>query len=95
MSITEKDVTKTAKLARLKIPQEKLDMYVRELSKILGVIDQLSKVDTDGVSPLVNVSEFGQPMRKDEVTQGNCAEEVLKNAPKELYEHFAVPKVIE
>jgi len=95
MPITEKDVLKTAKLARLKIPEEKLGVYVKELSNILKVIDQLSKVDTVNVTPLINVSEFDQPMRKDEVTQGNYSERILKNAPKELYEHFAVPKVIE
>ncbi len=95
MSISEKDVLRTAKLARLKIPLDKVEGYVKELSSIINVIDSLARVDTSSVEPLVNVSEFQQPMRQDQVTQGNCPEKILKNAPKEVYEHFAVPKVIE
>lgn len=95
MAITEKDVLKTAELAKLKIPADKINTYVSELSKILTVIDSLKAVNTENIKPLVNVSEFNQPLRKDEVTDGNCVDAILKNAPKELYEHFAVPKVIE
>ena len=95
MTISEKDVLRTAKLAKLKIPLDKVEGYVKELSNIIDVIDSLSKVDTDSIDPLVNVSEFQQPMREDAVIQGNCPDKILKNAPKEIYEHFAVPKVIE
>lgn len=95
MAITEKDVLRTAKLARLKIPSEKLSSYVNELSKIVDVINELQKVDTTNIKPLVNVSEYDQPMRKDEVTEGNNTDKIFKNAPKEILEHFAVPKVIE
>lgn len=95
MTITEKDVLKTANLAKLRIPKDKINTYVNELSKILNILDDLSEVDTSGIKPLINVSEFDQILREDEVTDGNYPEKIFKNAPKEIYEHFVVPKVIE
>lgn len=95
MSIDRDTVIKTAKLARLNIKEEQVDMYVQELSKIIDVVDSLKDADTDAVDPLVNVTESVSTMRADEVKDGNCADKVLKNAPKEKFEYFIVPKVIE
>lgn len=95
MSIDRETVLKTAKLARLNIKDDQVAMYVEELSKIIDVVDSLQEVDTDGVEPLVNVNESELVMREDKVTDGNFPEKVLKNAPKEKFEYFIVPKVIE
>ncbi len=94
MSITKAQVLATARLARLHIPEEKIDGYITELTKILAVINSLQAVDTEGLEPVVNVNEFALPLRKDEVTDGNL-DDIFANAPLELYRHFAVPKVIE
>lgn len=88
-------VTKVAKLARIKISPDKLDLYVKELSNIMNVIEQLSQVDTSNLTPLVNVNEFPLSMRDDVVTDGNCQEKILKNAPQQKFGYFVVPKVVE
>lgn len=88
-------VTKVAKLARIKISPDKLDVYAKELSNIMNVIEQLSQVDTSNLTPLVNVNEFPLAMRDDVVTDGNCNEKVLKNAPQQKFGYFVVPKVVE
>ena len=95
MSINRKIVLKTAKLARLNIKEDQVAMYAEELSKIIDVVDSLQEVDTDGIEPLVNVNESELTMREDKVTDGNSTEKILKNAPKEKFEYFIVPKVIE
>jgi len=95
MSITKDTVLKTAKLARLRINEDKISLYVQELSNVLGVIDELKSADTQGVEPLVNVNEFDMELREDKVQYGDCSKEVLKNAPKEKFGYFVVPKVIE
>ena len=89
-------VTKVAKLARIKVQLDKLDLYARELTNIMQVIDELKSVDTSSLKPLVNVNESLEAfMRDDRVTDGDCHEKVLKNAPQEKFGYFAVPKVIE
>jgi aspartyl-tRNA(Asn)/glutamyl-tRNA(Gln) amidotransferase subunit C len=94
MSITKPEVLATARLARLRVSEEKIDGYIAELNKILDVINSLQSVNTEGLAPVININEFALPLRKDEVTDGNL-DDIFANAPNALYKHFAVPKVIE
>lgn len=95
MSFTEADIAKIAKLARIRLSDEERSHYAREMTSILGWIEQLQSVNTDGVTPLSSVSNQTLPWRKDEVTDGNIQKEILANAPVQNYGCFAVPKVIE
>ncbi len=95
MTISKEIVLKTAKLARIYIPEEKVNLYTEEISKIVDLIDKLNEINTENVEPLVNVDEFSIECQEDEITAGNCAEQILKNAPKEKLGYFVVPKVIE
>ncbi len=88
-------VLKVAKLARIKIDEGKVEHYVRELSGIMDVIEDLKGADTTGLEPLVSVNEFALPLREDVVKDGNCVEKVLSNAPQQTLDYFVVPKVIE
>ena len=95
MSFTEADIAKIARLARIRVTPEERSHYAREMTSILGWIEQLQAVPTDGVTPLSSVSNQTLPWRKDVVTDGNMQKEVLANAPMQNYGCFAVPKVIE
>jgi aspartyl-tRNA(Asn)/glutamyl-tRNA(Gln) amidotransferase subunit C len=95
MALTHDDVKKIAKLARIRVTAEELPHYANEINGILKWIEQLQEVNTDGVAPLASVSDQALPWRKDEVTDGNIQQQVLKNAPNAAYGCFAVPKVIE
>lgn len=95
MSIDIPTVTKIAKLARIRLNDEEKDHYAKEISGILQWIEQLQSVDTDGVEPLMSVSDAVLPLRKDVVTDGNIGDKIVKNAPKSDYGCFVVPKVIE
>ena len=88
-------VLRVAKLARIKIKEDKVDHYAQELTSIMDVIEDLKSADVTGLDPLVNVNEFELPKRKDKVTDGNCSDKVLKNAPQQRFDYFVVPKVIE
>lgn len=74
---------------------EELERFVPELNNILGWVEQLSEVDTDGVEPLTAVIEQKLRLRADVVNDGNIRDEVLANAPDAQHGFFAVPKVIE
>lgn len=95
MALTEKDVLKIAKLARIRLAPDEVAHYGREINGILKWIEQLQEVNTDGVAALSSVSEQLLPWRKDEVTDGGIQEQILKNATDAAYGCFAVPKVIE
>lgn len=95
MSISPEEVLKIANLARLKINQDEVGQYATELSKIISLVEQMNKVDTQNVEPMAHPLDVTQRLRKDEVTETNQREKfqsVAPNAEKGLY---LVPKVIE
>lgn len=75
--------------------EEELERLVPELNKILGWVEQLGEVDTDGIEPLTAVIDQELRLREDVVDAGNIRDEVLANAPDAQHGFFAVPKVIE
>jgi len=95
MALTAKDVTKIARLARLKVSDAEKEHYAAEIGGILQWIEQLQEVNTDGVPQMVSVADVRLPWRADVVTDGNQAEAIIKNAPQSDYGCFGVPKVIE
>jgi aspartyl-tRNA(Asn)/glutamyl-tRNA(Gln) amidotransferase subunit C len=95
MSVDAATVRKIAGLARLAVTDAEVDAMVPELNNILGFIEQLGEVDTSGVAPLSAVIPNKLRLREDVVTDGDCRDQVLANAPQAEHGFFAVPKVIE
>lgn len=95
MSVDAATVRKIANLARIALNGDEAEAMVPELNNILGWIEQLSEVDTEGVEPLAAVIPNHLRLREDIVTDGNRRDEVLRNAPQAEHGFFAVPKVIE
>jgi aspartyl-tRNA(Asn)/glutamyl-tRNA(Gln) amidotransferase subunit C len=96
MSVDKSTVLRIAQLARIRVPEDELDGLAGELSHILGWVEQLNEVDTGGVAPMTSVTEgMALRTRKDAVTDGNCRDAVLSNAPESRDGFFVVPKVIE
>lgn len=95
MSVDLETVKRVAKLARIAIDDERAKVMQNELNGILGFVEQLDEVDVEGVEPMTSVVEMAMKKRKDEVTAGDQAELVTKNAPASEDNFFMVPKVIE
>lgn len=95
MSVDKDTVAQIAKLARIRIEEAQMEPLAAELSNILGWIEQLNELDTEGVAPMTSVVEIQAPLRADEVTDGDCRDEVLANAPEAADGFFLVPKVVE
>ena len=95
MAIDKATVAKIATLARIKIPEEDQEALAGELSNILGWIEQLGEVDTDGVAPMASAVDAVLPMRADKVSDGDRQADVTANAPAPADGFFTVPKVVE
>ena len=95
MSVSPEQVRHIAKLARIALSEEELECIGPELNNILGWIEQLGEVDTDGVEPLATVIDQKMRLREDVVDDGDVRDKVLANAPDAQHGFFAVPKVIE
>jgi aspartyl-tRNA(Asn)/glutamyl-tRNA(Gln) amidotransferase subunit C len=95
MSVDLATVRKIAGLARIATSDAEAEALLPELNNILGWIEQLGEVNTDGVEPLAAVIPNHLRLRDDIVTDGGIRDAVLKNAPQAEHGFFAVPKVIE
>jgi len=95
MALDKATVAHIAALARIRLSEAELEPLVGELSQILTWVGQLNEVDTSGVAPMASVVASGLPMREDRVTDGDCREAIVGNAPRSARGFFAVPKVVE
>ena len=95
MSVSSDQVRHIAKLARIAMSEAELERLGPELNAIIGWVEQLAEVNTDGVEPLTAVIDQKLRLREDAVTDGDIRDQVLANAPEAQHGFFAVPKVIE
>lgn len=95
MSISTEKVEALAHLARLSFTSEEKENMRKDLEKILAMCEALKQVDTEGVEPLIYMTETHNELRHDEVIQEISHEQALKNAPKSDSDFFRVPKVID
>ena len=95
MSVDQKTVRHVARLARIAMSDAEIDALVPELNQILGWVEHLSEVNTDGIEPLTAVIDQKLRLRDDVVDDGDVRDKVLANAPDAQHGFFAVPKVIE
>ena len=95
MSIDKDTSARVANLARISIPDEELENVAKELSNIIGFMEQLNEVNVDNVEPMTSVTPTVLKKRTDVVNDGNQQSKVLSNAPDTREGFFAVPKVVD
>lgn len=95
MSVDKDTVRRIARLARLKIEEERVEPMMAELNGILDWIEQLKEVDVEGVEPMTSAVAHNLKMRDDVVTEPNNADALMTNAPGGEDHFFVVPKVVE
>ena len=92
--IDERQVRHVAHLARLELTDEQVDRLSTELSAILDYMDQLNRLDTEGVEPTAHPLPIRNVFRDDEVEPSLDPETALANAPQREGTFFRVPKVL-
>jgi len=87
---------KLEKLSMLKIAEEKREELAGQLTEILAYVENLSELDTEGLSPTFSTLSGGTPLRLDNPsTDIEVSKSLFSNAPKSENEFFIVPKIIE
>lgn len=95
MSLSVEDVRWVAHLARLEVTPEEAAEFARDLSAIVAYVDQLQRVDTEGVEPLAHPFELRNVFRPDEPAPSLTVDRALANAPQRKGDFFAVPAVLD
>jgi aspartyl-tRNA(Asn)/glutamyl-tRNA(Gln) amidotransferase subunit C len=93
--LSRDDVLKLARLARLDLTSEEVELFRTQLSDILQYVEQLDKVDVAGLEPTTQVTGLKNVMREDEVVDyGVSPKELLRLAPKSQDGHIKVKRMI-
>lgn len=95
MKIDKSTVDHIAHLARLEFDDAGKEKMMEDMSKILSFMEKLNELDTNGVEPLIYMTDETNVLRPDVVKMEITHEEALKNAPKHDSDYFRTPKVIE
>ena len=95
MQVDEALVRKIAHLARIRVSDNDVEHLKGELSSILQFVEQLSEVDTSDVEPMTSSVQMVMKQRKDVVSDGGYADDIVANAPMSEDHYFMVPKVVE
>ena len=95
MSVDTATVRRIAHLARIAVADDEVEHLKDELNGILAFVEQLSEVNVEGVEPMTSVTPMAMKKRKDVVTDGNIADDIVKNAPATEDHFFLVPKVVQ
>lgn len=93
--IDRETVKNVAKLARLGLTEEEVDVFASQLSVILENIAKLQEVDVSGVSPTAHASRLNTIMRADIPQPSYPPEVLLANAPEQEANCLKVPPVLE
>jgi aspartyl-tRNA(Asn)/glutamyl-tRNA(Gln) amidotransferase subunit C len=95
MPLTDADVARLARLARLDLSGEQAQRTLGQLNAVLGLIEQLQAVDTRGVEPMTHPTDMALRLRPDEVTEPDARERYQQGAPAVEQGLYLVPRVIE
>ncbi len=94
MKVTKELVLHIAELAHLKLRDDEIEKFQKELNQILEYVEKLNEIDTSKIEPLSHPLPVINVFREDKVEKSITSEEALKNSPDATEEFFKVPKVI-
>ncbi len=95
MKIARQEVEHVANLARLALDEIELDQVTDQMNQILGYVEKLNELDTEGIIPTAHAVPVENAFREDIVRPSIGHDKTLKNAPDATEDCFRVPKIIE
>ncbi len=95
MPITRDEVAHLARLARLAVTDDELDVFAGQLDVILGAVARVAEVAADDIPPTTHAVPLTNVLRPDEVRPSLNRETVLSQAPQAEDARFRVPRILE
>jgi len=95
MKVGLDEVEHVSRLARIRLKEQEISKFSKELSSILEYMELLDELETRDVSPTVHTLSITNALRADNNRPSVSQKEALLNAPSVSNGMFSVPKVIE
>jgi len=95
MALSRDELRSVARLARLELTDEQLEMQGRRLNELLARVEELQGLDVTGIEPTAHSIPRFNVHREDVLHPSLAQSEVLANAPEARDGCFVVPRIIE
>ena len=92
--LTRDEVAHLARLARLAVTDDELDVFAGQLEVILGAVASVGEVAADGIPPMSHAVPLQNVFRTDERRPGLDQEQALAGAPAAEEGRFRVPQIL-
>lgn len=92
--ISEQEVAHVARLARLALSAEELELYTTQLASVLGHAEDIEALDIADVPPTAHPFPLSNVFRQDELRACLDREEVLAQAPEVESDRFRIPRIL-
>lgn len=92
--ITDEMIEYVGILSKLELNDSEKLTAKQDMENMLGYVDMLKELDTDGVEPFTNMFSVNNVFREDIVTNENQHDDMLQNAPQKKGSFFVVPKTV-
>ena len=93
--IDDKVISNLEQLSRLKLGLNEKEVLKLELSKIIQMFDKISTINTDGIAPMIHMTDNINVFRSDVAENISEVSRLMSNAPEAVNSYYTVPKVIE
>ncbi|MFI3202600.1 MAG: Asp-tRNA(Asn)/Glu-tRNA(Gln) amidotransferase subunit GatC [Eubacteriales bacterium] len=93
--ITDETLEYVGILAKLELQEGEKEQAKEDMERMIAYIEELNELDTEGIEPMSHIFATDNVFREDVVTNGDCCDEILRNAPGQKEGMFQVPKTVE
>lgn len=92
--LSTEEVQKIAKLARIELREGEVEKFQKDLSAVLDYVEELKKVDTEGLEIVASVTGLENIQRPDVLGSANNRDEILKSAPEIKDGYYKVKAIL-
>lgn len=94
MNVSKDEILHIAKLANIKLKEEEIPEYIKNLQDILNYANIVDNAPIEGLDTSIGALESYNVFRKDEIKVFEDNKALLENAPDKEDNMFKIPKVI-
>ncbi len=92
--LSREEVIKISQMARIKLQEDEIEKFQKDLSSVLDYVDELKAVNTDGLEIVSSVTGLENVEREDKAVLIDYQEEILANAPERRDRYYKVKSIL-
>ena len=94
MLLSPEEVQKIAQLCRIDLTDAEVQKFQKELSQVLGYVEELNQVNTDGVEPISQVTGLQNVYREDRAEYSEIRDQLISQFPDRKDNYLKIKNIL-